>query len=284
MDDAALVPRRHRMVVLPPAERAAGLADAWTGNLLATDVGVFPHAGGHSRSREQGADELIVMVCAAGAGRVACDGAAEQAVGAGTVIVLPARRAHAYGAAPDDPWTLWWLHIAGTQVDALTRAGWLRPGIHRHPEPRSLIAAIARILAILEHGTDPARRAAASTVAWSVLGLLHQVASPSEDPVVAATIAAFHAQLAQPRSVAGLARQTGLSSSQFAARFAAATGSGPIDYLLRLRMERAGWLLANSDQSIAAIAAQVGFHDPAYFSRRFSRHHGCAPRLWRGRP
>jgi AraC family transcriptional regulator, arabinose operon regulatory protein len=280
--DVDLQPTRQRMVVLPPADRAAGLADPWTGQMLATDVGVYPRALGHMRTRDQGAAELLLMVCLAGRGTVTLGGR-EQAVLPGAVVVLPAQQAHAYGADHRDPWTLWWLHLTGTQVDLLPQAGWLVSGVHAHPEPRAVVTAIARVLAALERGTDAGRRAAATTAAWSVLALLHQATVPAEDPLVAATIANFHAQLARPVAVAGLARQAGLSTAHFAARFKAATGTGPIDFLLRLRMERAAWLLTNSSQSIEAIALQVGYADPAYFSRRFTRHHGCAPRDYRGR-
>ena len=280
--DVNHLPTRQRMVVLPAADRAAGLVDPWTGQLLVTDVGVYPQAAGHERTRDRGADELLVMVCAGGRGSVVSAGQT-LAVGPGAVVILPPRVPHAYRADDRTPWTLWWLHLTGAQVDLLPQAGWLRSGVHTHPEPRAVVTAIARILAALERGTDAGRRAAATTAAWSVLALLHQATATAEDPVVAATIANFHEHLTRPVAVAGLARQAGLSASQFAARFKAATGTGPIDFLLRLRMERAAWLLTNGNQSIEAIALQVGYADPAYFSRRFTRHHGCAPRDYRGR-
>ena len=281
--DVDLLPTRQRMVVLPAADRAAGLADPWTGQLLATDVGVYPRAAGHHRTRDQGAAELLLMVCTAGRGSVTREGQAPEAVTTGDVIILPARQAHAYQADDRTPWTLWWLHLAGAQVDLLPQAGWLMGGVHDHPEPRAVATAIARVLAALERGTDAGRRAAATTAAWGVLSLLHQATLPAEDPVVAEAIATLHEHLARPFSVAGLARQAGLSPSQFAARFKVATGTGPIDFLLRLRMERAAWLLTNGHQNIETIAHQVGYEDPAYFSRRFTHHHGCAPRDWRGR-
>ena len=280
--DVNHLPTRQRMVVLPATDRAAGLADPWTSQLLVTDVGVYPQAAGHERTRDRGADELLVMVCAGGRGSVVSAGQT-LAVGSGAVVILPPRVPHAYRADDRTPWTLWWLHLTGAQVDLLPQAGWLRSGVHTHPEPRAMVTAIARILAALERGTDAGRRAAATTAAWSVLALLHQATATAEDPVVAATIANFHEHLTRPVAVAGLARQAGLSASQFAARFKAATGTGPIDFLLRLRMERAAWLLTNGNQSIEAIALQVGYADPAYFSRRFTRHHGCAPRDYRGR-
>lgn len=273
----------HRMVVLAPGLREEAQRDPWTGSLLVTDVGVFPRAFGHRRERPEGAPELILMACAAGHGWVRLGGV-QQSVGPGSVVILPAGQAHAYGASPNDPWSLWWLHLAGPQVAvAQGPGGWLTGGVFDHPEPRSVVRAIGQVLAALEHGQEARRRAAATTAAWGVLGFLHALTAPPEDPEVAVALQALHQHLHRPFSVAGLARQAGCSPSHFAARFKAATGQSPIDFLLRLRMERAAWLLRNGDQPVETIARQVGYEDPAYFSRRFTRHHGCPPRAYRGR-
>jgi len=273
----------HRLVILEPSLREEALRDPWTGQLLVTDVGAFPRAVGHRRERPEGAQELILMVCAAGHGWAELDGHA-RTMGPGSVAVLPAGQPHAYGASVEDPWSLWWLHLTGTQIGlAQGPGGWLRGGVFDHPEPRALVRAIGQVLAGLEHGQDARRRAAATTAAWSVLGLLHALTAPPEDPGVAMALQALHTHLNRPFSVAGLARIGGGSPSHFTARFRTATGQSPIDYLLRLRMERAAWLLQNGDQAIEAIARQVGYEDPAYFSRRFTRHHGCPPRAYRGR-
>jgi AraC family transcriptional regulator, arabinose operon regulatory protein len=72
--DVNHLPKRKRMVVLPAADRVASLADSWTGQLLVKDVDFYPQAAGHERTRERGADELLVMVCVGGRGAVVHDG------------------------------------------------------------------------------------------------------------------------------------------------------------------------------------------------------------------
>ena len=48
------------------------------------------------------------------------------------------------------------------------------------------------------------------------------------------------------------------------------------------RLDRArDWLCAFPDRQITLVAFQLGFADPAHFSRAFRRRFGCAPREWR---
>jgi AraC-like DNA-binding protein len=46
-------------------------------------------------------------------------------------------------------------------------------------------------------------------------------------------------------------------------------------------MSRARALLADTDLTVAEVAARVGMADPGYFSRQFRRSHGRSPREWR---
>lgn len=78
-----------------------------------------------------------------------------------------------------------------------------------------------------------------------------------------------------------LARQVHLSPSRFHAVFRSATGQGPRDYVLRLRLRRAQELLIASDLAVKEIAARVGIADPFFFSRIFSQKCGMSPSQYR---
>jgi AraC-like DNA-binding protein len=54
-------------------------------------------------------------------------------------------------------------------------------------------------------------------------------------------------------------------------------GCSPKDYLLGVRLGRAKELLAATELPVAAVARRVGYDDPAYFSRLFTRRVGMAP-------
>lgn len=61
------------------------------------------------------------------------------------------------------------------------------------------------------------------------------------------------------------------------------TGSSPLDYLIRLRIEKAKDLISHSDLLITEIAFQVGFNDGNYFARQFKRICGISAGGYRKR-
>lgn len=95
------------------------------------------------------------------------------------------------------------------------------------------------------------------------------------------TIAYVDAHLGEAISLADLARSAGLSRMYFAARFRAATGLRPHDYILRRRIERARELLLQSGQTLVEIALDVGFQTQAHFTTVFKRLVGTTPGRWR---
>jgi AraC-like DNA-binding protein/mannose-6-phosphate isomerase-like protein (cupin superfamily) len=74
-----------------------------------------------------------------------------------------------------------------------------------------------------------------------------------------------------------------MSRSNLMRVFRKATGQTPIDYLIRLRIQRAMEMLRQSDSSVTEIAFEVGFKDSNYFSRQFRRIEGCSPSEYRAR-
>ncbi|RRJ96371.1 AraC family transcriptional regulator [Opitutaceae bacterium TAV4] len=78
-----------------------------------------------------------------------------------------------------------------------------------------------------------------------------------------------------------LAKDAGLSPSHLSRRFKARFGRSPISYQLELRLQSACELLRTRGESLAEIAAAVGFEDVFYFSRLFRRRLGEAPGSFR---
>lgn len=103
------------------------------------------------------------------------------------------------------------------------------------------------------------------------------------DPRIARAIQRLRSKLADPWTVAALAKAAGLSRAAFARRFLAELGVPPLRYLAELRMERAARLLAEGDASLAHIAAEIGYESEFAFSRAFKRHTGEAPGVYRRR-
>lgn len=104
------------------------------------------------------------------------------------------------------------------------------------------------------------------------------------DPAIGDALRLLHTDPARRWTVAELATATGLSRAAFAARFTNQVGEPPLTYLTAWRMILAADLLHDTDDTIAAIARQVGYHDAFAFSVAFKRAHGLTPSTWRQRP
>jgi transcriptional regulator GlxA family with amidase domain len=98
---------------------------------------------------------------------------------------------------------------------------------------------------------------------------------------LAASLEYMETYLNQPLKVTDLCAMVGLSESRYFELFKIATGTSPLNWLIRARMNRAGELLQASDLQIKQIAGQVGYEDPFYFSRLFKTVHGVSPSQYR---
>lgn len=73
------------------------------------------------------------------------------------------------------------------------------------------------------------------------------------------------------------------SQSFFSKKFKENTSMTPLQYLNDIRIRTACYLLLNTDNRIKEISYLVGFEDPYYFSRIFSKSVGVSPKLFRFR-
>ncbi len=118
------------------------------------------------------------------------------------------------------------------------------------------------------------RERAEHLVAQLLLQLYEEQAPCAGRPVdhrVAVALDAAREDPGRNWSVSRLARQAGLSRSQFGRRVVAATGHAPERILIESRIARARQLLMETDLPIRAIAEALGYGDAGYFSRQFGR-------------
>jgi len=84
-------------------------------------------------------------------------------------------------------------------------------------------------------------------------------------------------------SLFSTAAYVGISPNHLSAVFVQETGEKYIDYLTKVRIEKAKQLLRDTTMKSADIAYETGFSDSHYFSNIFKKNTGLSPRDFRAK-
>ncbi|SNT30276.1 helix-turn-helix domain-containing protein [Tropicimonas sediminicola] len=88
-------------------------------------------------------------------------------------------------------------------------------------------------------------------------------------------------RLREHMAVGDYAQALGVSRDRLGTAVRRATGHSPQSYLHLLLIREASELLTNTGMPVGQIAFRLGFSDPAYFTRFFTRHRGESPARFR---
>jgi transcriptional regulator GlxA family with amidase domain len=114
--------------------------------------------------------------------------------------------------------------------------------------------------------------------------LADETVPPHASALVKRVVAYLQQHHARPLARWEIAQAVGVSEDYLTRLFNRELGISPWDYLNRYRVRQAKVLLRSTQDSIRAIAQQVGFKDQTYFSRVFNKLTGLSPRAYRDSP
>jgi len=278
----------QRLASVPPTACRQALSNPLLSGLLVTDAGYFPAAAGHRIERPQGAWTHIFIVCINGQGWVKV---AEHRVdiSPGEVVWIPADTPHAYGSAQNDPWTIAWAHFCGPNAARwLAEINWSDSDLHilRFGSSRAPTLGLEGVYATLERGSSFHHLLTARIALEHSFSSLLEFTSTSAfeksaDERTAEVRKLIAASPAKTYRLPELAEAAGLSVPHFINLFKKQCGFAPIDFVLRQRIRLACELLDGTTATIGSIAEKVGFKDPYYFSRCFTRIMGASAREYR---
>jgi AraC family transcriptional regulator, arabinose operon regulatory protein len=278
----------QRIVVLPRSILHRARTHPLLRGILPTDIGYFPSAKGHLRGRPGGIDQAILIYCSKGTGWCELRGQRHE-ICAGSLLVIPPGEPHAYGAAERNPWTISWFHTAGDEISAmLAELGVTaeNPVLPLADDPQWL-ALFEEALGALEHGYTTAHLVHASRTVGHLLSSTiwrrshHPRNAPDSRQKVMQCIEYMKQHLDQPLRLSQLVAMANMSASHFKAQFKQHVGYACIDYFIRLRIHHACQLLDTTDLSAKAIANEVGYADPLWFSKAFRAVTGMPPSEYR---
>ncbi|MDA0953285.1 MAG: AraC family transcriptional regulator [Proteobacteria bacterium] len=253
--------------------------------LYPTALGFYPNARGH-RMKRTDHDDYLLIFCSDGRGKLTV-GANSHAIEAGDVILLPQSVAHSYRANERDPWSIYWIHYLGQQAADYTdylaapETGYCVFSVGTHPHFRT---AFQSLLEVTKTGYDTATFLTVSNrlkLLLVELGQDKRQARRHKGLDLTATQTLMREHLHSHISLADLAQAAYLSKYHFSARYKSLTGYAPIQHFLNMKMEYACELLDSTTLSVKAIASELGYRDPLYFSRLFKRTIGVPPTQYR---
>ncbi len=102
-----------------------------------------------------------------------------------------------------------------------------------------------------------------------------------EENVIERAIELMKTRLEETLSLGELSRELGLSSGYFCRLFKQRMDQAPIDYFIRLKIQKACQYLDFTDIAVQEVAGTLGYEDPYYFSRVFKRVMGVSPLQYR---
>ncbi|MFI6319120.1 AraC family transcriptional regulator [Nonomuraea sp. NPDC050556] len=184
-------------------------------------------------------------------------------------------------AAHDPGWTEWFVDFTGPAVTAYAELGFLDPVNPVTPltSAEGVSHAIGRIAQACRR-RSPYLEVETSAIVHEVLVALRH-ARADEDPHGDPVLASLARDACLPISVAEHAKRLGMPLADLRLAVRRLAGCSPKDYVLSIRLNRAKDLLATADLSVASISRRVGYDDPAYFTRIFTRRVGMPPTEFR---
>lgn len=274
----------ERMVVLPIETFEPYIQHPVVRRLYLTDIGYFPKAAHHYRSRPNGADQYIFFYCMEGSGVVELAGKVYH-LQANDAFVIPLGEPHTYYADAENPWSLLWVHFKGTDAPYYP----LQEKKIRHFRSEYAANRVFFLFDLIFRVLDTSYNLGTFLYITQALSLLlaeiyffkgHESIS-SEDRNITAIIRYMNAHLQDSLTLPDLLAEFHCSKSYLNRLFQKHTEHAPMNFFHRLKMAEACKQLRSTNKRIYEIGQALGYKDPYYFSRLFKKIIGVSPQEYK---
>lgn len=214
-------------------------------------------------------------------GEIAVSTDRESVVGReGDLLFVPAGVKHSFRLTEKGVGEKYWFHFSLLSGEENAFSDLKIPLCLRAKRGEDLTGRFERILSLSRKNGLLERVRLSHEILWLVDFYLSRVGYEEgmgeEDPIDR-TIRLMRGGIC-PATLDGICKFSGYSRSYFVRKFKQRTGTSPIRYLNRIRLERARSLLQTTDTPIGQIMEEVGFCDPAAFSKSYKALFGYPPR------
>jgi signal transduction histidine kinase/CheY-like chemotaxis protein len=182
------------------------------------------------------------------------------------------------------------LDLTMPEVDGFQLLDWLRADARTRRVPVLVLS--GRLLSAaevqrLEQHTRVTWQSKEILTAGETAAALRQVLSGADalaqptSALVKRAVAYLQQNYSRALSRQEIAHAIGVTENYLSRIFREELGLSPWDFVNRYRIKHAKELLRNTNESVTAIALQVGFENPAYFTRVFRQQTNQSPREYR---
>lgn len=236
-------------------------------------------------------DHYLIHLIREGRGTLVLDGQPWH-LSAGDGFMVPPEVPVFWQAEETAPWTYAWVGFHGLRAASLLERTGLRTDapVFRHEGDASLMDALSALVTAARQEESGAMTTPGELLLTGHLYLFlsklcarNRMAGPdrgnTEDKArhVRHALAWLTRHYPENVRISDLSHALGLDRSYLSTLIRKGTGASPQTHLIRIRMERAVFLMGNPQLGIADIARSVGYADPAQFSKTFRHLHGLSP-------
>ncbi len=273
----------QKAIVLPRPIIKTCEQNPLTKNLHITDIGFYPRAEFHYRGRENGSRQNILIYCINGFGWAEINDKKTK-IKQGEYIIIPQNIKHKYGADEQHPWSIYWVHFKGEDTTHLTDA--LKGAKDNYLKAVSYsdkrIELFDSIYNTLETGYSTDNLVYVNLLMWNFLATfcyphLHTIPDKHTDSPIDITIEYMQQNIHKQLTLNDLSSLAHISTSHFSALFKKKTGYPPLEYFIHLKIQKACQYLEFTDMHVKELSYTLGFNDPFYFSRLFSKYMAMPP-------
>ncbi len=267
-----------------PDQIAAAKTDPIHKLLYATDIGYYPYASNHYVARPTGSSSNILIHCISGNGWFSIE-PEEYTVCEGEFFILPAGTAHKYGSR--NGWRIYWLHFEGDLAKEFV-ARLVGNSFAPKAQPRRELSVVLfrELLKSMSTYMINSTLSYLHFSIWRLLGMysLHEAFAesvPYGHKGVQEVIAYMKENTSGSLTLNEMADYAKLSVSRFSQLFKEQTGHSPVDFYIRIKLQRAAQLLTSTSLKVQDIATLCGWDNAFYFSRSFKQINGYSPKKYR---
>lgn len=280
----------ERSISLPEDLLSEYSQDPLIGNLYVRKIGFFPKVKFHYVQKDEGCNYCMLIYCTDGKGWYKIDDKCYP-VEKNQYVILPSGRPYTFGADDENPWTIYFIHFRGRLKDSFVTTpplpGQILPGEHSRLQDR--LKLFEEIYSCFSMGYIKEYMAYSSMCLYLFLASFvyleqyRHLTIPTHKGYPLSSRAIYYMQenIQQNLTLEQLSSYFKYSPSHFSMLFQRETGVSPINYFIRLKVQKACQYIELTNLKINEVALKLGFDEPAYFSRIFTKIMGITPSEYR---